>query len=718
MEDDCDELGRRKRKVRITSEGFSGEESLKVRNESWMQENDKEQPPKSYRESLLQNVISRSCWWEWAKSEEDEETEGYGADTDFAKVLNPCDGINVDYSNPLCPEFKFDEKEKERLVRPFRRTLVVKLIGRQPSYGFMMKKLKQIWERKGHTVGYSYCSADKGERLTKPLVPSFNVEGQKFSIEYESLSMLCTKCGWYGHGKDRCEQFHKSHAEEGMVVETPGGMKMEETVNGEDKVQWKTVQRNRRPRRFDSTNQVAHTSSRFAVLAGDEGEGTNGMEETHKVEVVGAGGEAEKGTHIERSVQGEKPVQESRKDKVLTVRKHEGGKDRMPEITQIPETCENTSMSNVNMYNWRAVNMSGKENLHPGGLTVRSDFESRPVKMVVTDEDPYDNVGVSVGVEFTTPGAASKGVAAVLKDIRVRYNVDVVVILEPRISGVQAAKTIKNWGFKFSVRVEAVGFSGGIWLLWNMEELSVEVLKEEEQFIHCKVKLDDKRMLFTAVYASPCEQKRQSLWSSLHSLASEIAEPWLLAGDFNEIKSPLEQKGGGRVNISRCRKFNEWIQHCNLIDMDMSGPFFTWKWPKWEGLDRVYKRLDRCLCNVNCLEAFEDVEIRSLPRVSSDHHPILVKLRVDSIRGGVRNFRYEVAWQMHDNFVEFMQNNWRAGEDFHVSLEFLQQDLRRWNKEVFGKIELRKRRILNRLNGRWDEGVKAPMVHSATHDKV
>ena len=78
---------------------------------------------------------SRECY-------EDDETEDYGGDTDFAKVLNPSDGIVVDSSNPLCPSFTFDEKERERLMKPFRHTLVVKLLGRQPSYGFMMKKLK------------------------------------------------------------------------------------------------------------------------------------------------------------------------------------------------------------------------------------------------------------------------------------------------------------------------------------------------------------------------------------------------------------------------------------------------------------------------------------------------------------------------------------------------------------------------------------------------
>ncbi|KAI9126041.1 hypothetical protein K1719_003459 [Acacia pycnantha] len=34
-------------------------------------------------------------------------------------------------------------------MRPFRRTLIVKLLGRQPSYSFMVKKLRQIWKRKG-----------------------------------------------------------------------------------------------------------------------------------------------------------------------------------------------------------------------------------------------------------------------------------------------------------------------------------------------------------------------------------------------------------------------------------------------------------------------------------------------------------------------------------------------------------------------------------------
>ncbi|KAI9109580.1 hypothetical protein K1719_019634 [Acacia pycnantha] len=212
-------------------------------------------------------------------------------------------------------------------------------------------------------------------------------------------------------------------------------------------------------------------------------------------------------------------------------------------------------------------------------------------------------------------GAASKGIAAVIKDMKRRYRLDMVVILEPRISGNVASKVIKNWGFKHSVRMEAVGFSGGIWILWEFDELKVDVKAMDEQFIHCSLKYGGEEMLFTAVYAHPNEQKRKRIWEVLKVIASEVDEPWVLVGDFNEIRSPREQRGGGRVNEVRCKNFNDWIEDCQLIDMDASGPFFTWKGPKWEGLERIFKRLDRCLCNVRWIEKFVEAEIRVIPKI-------------------------------------------------------------------------------------------------------
>lgn len=42
--------------------------------------------------------------------------------------------------------------------------------------------------------------------LMKPLVSEFMVEGMTLSVVYESLGLLCTKCGIFGHVKDGCDE--------------------------------------------------------------------------------------------------------------------------------------------------------------------------------------------------------------------------------------------------------------------------------------------------------------------------------------------------------------------------------------------------------------------------------------------------------------------------------------------------------------------------------
>ncbi|KAI9098542.1 hypothetical protein K1719_025167 [Acacia pycnantha] len=611
------------------------------------------------------------------------------------------DGIRVDFSNPLCPNFEFEEKERERLMKPFRRTLVVKLLGRQLSYGFMQKKLRQLWERKGsievfdcenhfylvnfqHTddymealIGGPWVIADaylnvarwrpefnpKNERidsvvawvrfpdlpaplfdkkfllnlgnslgkairldihtaqrargkfarmcveldLTKPLVPEFNVEGQSLSVEYESLGLLCSKCGLVGHAKQNCDRFHKKSMEGGMEVEEQESQRINVNVEENTEGKWKTVQRGRRPRRGESVPQGVLGGSRFNVLqeksegevqamradgAQERAEQEGIMARTHYVDTVNLQKKSEKPSNTAGLKKGpvrvggaslERFVQEGKKVNVEKAKKGasrtQGGlvsssRREIPSDLGCPEFVPETILTRDQGLR---MNMADKENLHPGEHDLRnSESNAMELEELQGAEDEEDR-----------RGAASKGFAAVLKDIIFRYKLNIVVILEPRISGVKAHKTIQNWGFKFSVRVEADGFAGGIWICWKSDLLQINVLAQNEQFIQCKLGLNGDELLFTAVYASPCEQKRRHLWAVLKEMASNISEPWLVAGDFNEIKTPMEQKGGGRVNETRCRVFNDWIQECGFIDVDS-------KVRSTLGRDRNGKALTEC----------------------------------------------------------------------------------------------------------------------------
>ena len=149
---------------------------------------------------------------------------------------------------------------------------------------------------------------------------------------------------------------------------------------------------------------------------------------------------------------------------------------------------------------------------------------------------------MSISIMFwNVQGAASNTFRRAFKTFVKNYNPSLVVLMEPRISGCKADSFIKKSGFDNSHRVEAVGFSGGIWLLWQ-DAIEVEVLINHKQFIHFKISMNKMFMsLVTAVYASPNPMLRKQLWKHMDSLALVIQEPWLIGGDFNSILYTAEK---------------------------------------------------------------------------------------------------------------------------------------------------------------------------------
>ncbi|KAK9088627.1 hypothetical protein Scep_027709 [Stephania cephalantha] len=83
------------------------------------------------------------------------------------------------------------------------------------------------------------------------------------------------------------------------------------------------------------------------------------------------------------------------------------------------------------------------------------------------------------------------------------YKPDMLVLSEPRTSGAKAQSIARTLEFGDCFIVEAQGFSGGICVLWNNVNISVEVLKYGDQWVHLTWKKGSERGLLTALYASP-----------------------------------------------------------------------------------------------------------------------------------------------------------------------------------------------------------------------
>jgi hypothetical protein len=245
------------------------------------------------------------------------------------------------------------------------------------------------------------------------------------------------------------------------------------------------------------------------------------------------------------------------------------------------------------------------------------------------------------------------------------------------------------------------GYAGGILVAWKKDYLEVDVCRRNFQYIHLRIKYPNGDWwFFTPIYASPLEARRNALWNELKNLARSIFEPWLLAGDFNDIVSPDEKRGGASASRRKCAIFRDRIDACNLLDLGATGPKFTWRGPIFHGGQRIYERLDRALCNDQWRLKFPDAFVKVLTRLDfSDHHPILISpIQVPHLTAE-RQFRFESAWLLEDNYENMLQSSWNQDEAIINNLNTVMTNIREWKFHTFEQILRQKKEIIGRLNG-------------------
>lgn len=291
-------------------------------------------------------------------------------------------------------------------------------------------------------------------------------------------------------------------------------------------------------------------------------------------------------------------------------------------------------------------------------------------------------------------GAASPRFVRSLKSLLHDHRPDLLVLSEPRVSGAKADGVIRKIGYRNSLRVESHGFSGGIWFLWK-DTLSIRVLGMSRQYIHSLITVNssDRSFLFTGIYASPTPSLRGPMWHDLPHLAPTSQTPWLLAGDLNVTSSANERRGSPS---HRCRgdpDFQNFLRLSCLHDLGFVGPQFTWQ----RGPLRA--RLDRALCNDTWLMTWPATQVLHLPRIKSDHRPLLIKLPISPDRRPPPPFKFLASWLLHPEFQSLVQRDWLADGCVADNLATLSSSLQHWDKQVFGAVGLQKCRLRRRIGG-------------------
>ncbi|KAL1551886.1 hypothetical protein AAHA92_19674 [Salvia divinorum] len=131
--------------------------------------------------------------------------------------------------------------------------------------------------------------------------------------------------------------------------------------------------------------------------------------------------------------------------------------------------------------------------------------------------------------------------------------------------------------------------------------------------------------------------------------------------------------------------FADAIADCQLFDPGFDGPSFTWS------RNGLWERLDRVLLGEHWTTVFAATRVTHLPRISSDHAPLLVRCQA-SLQVPRPSFRFQNMWTRHHTFKEEIARAWTADTGFlgMLNLQFklsrIKSFLKRWNRDVFGNI--------------------------------
>ncbi|XP_042045403.1 uncharacterized protein LOC121791592 [Salvia splendens] len=162
--------------------------------------------------------------------------------------------------------------------------------------------------------------------------------------------------------------------------------------------------------------------------------------------------------------------------------------------------------------------------------------------------------------------------------------------------------------------------------------------------------------------------------------------PWIIGGDFNTILSHRDRIGSDTSRHAEMVDFAEAIEDCRLLDPGFDGVEFTW------AKNGLFERLDRVLVSEAWTRVFEATRVTNLPRIASDHGPVLARCKTPNTTNGGKAFRFQNMWIRHGRFMDVVQKAWEepTGASGLLNIQIkharVKRALKEWNKEVFGNI--------------------------------
>lgn len=240
----------------------------------------------------------------------------------------------------------------------------------------------------------------------------------------------------------------------------------------------------------------------------------------------------------------------------------------------------------------------------------------------------------------------------------------VLFVSESKVSCNRAYQWLSALNFHGVIGSDPRGSRGGLLLFWNK---NVDVYLRSYSFNHINVYVcwNEVKWCFTGCYAPSNPYDRIAFWDlllKLNCLRGDINEPWLLGGDFNEIRFESEKTGGNKWREPRVNNFSNCCQSIGLQDVKWVGSNWTWTNGR-KGKARIKERLDRFVANKAWMNLFPRALSTNCGFYSSDHRAVKLNLNFRKWvpkKTSRKPFVFENKWTLEEDFTDNARTCWEA----------------------------------------------------------
>ncbi|XP_020684665.1 uncharacterized protein LOC110101207 [Dendrobium catenatum] len=245
-----------------------------------------------------------------------------------------------------------------------------------------------------------------------------------------------------------------------------------------------------------------------------------------------------------------------------------------------------------------------------------------------------------------------------LKEFVKQYGVGFIGLLETKVSSMNRKDIIALIGMDWNCfHYPSEGLSGGTLILWNTRFAFFNALFSSCQCVIGDLKIHNKELWkISTVYANKDSYKRRDLWNQLEKYML-LDSPSVVGGDFNCLLSKGDKKGGRGFEFSQgSKEMKYFFANLDYHELSFIGPRYTWCNNKLGGA-QILERLDRCFVNSSALESNSLLVVHHLPRIASDHCPIMMKLWEDQLKPNVY-IKFKDTWASHYASAAIVQKAW------------------------------------------------------------